>query len=258
MKSITLKLLIVNSIVMATFAVFFLYQMYSRTNQRILQVVNQQAALALQFDLSIRQYMGNVIRPAMYELTNEDEFFPETMSTSYIARSIFEDVQKEFPDYIIKFSSDNPRNPLNQAGPEELKIIDQFNRDPDLKQWEGQIAIGDKEYLAKFSARRMVASCDHCHGDPKDAPASLIEIYGDKAGFYRTPGDVIGLDMVAIPVTKVFERKQFSTFFEHFSEIFFHGVSQILNPKVEKLFFEKVSKIGFAQKTRGARPQASR
>ncbi|MCF6247465.1 MAG: PAS domain S-box protein [Desulfobacula sp.] len=208
MKSITLKLLIINSLVMAAFVILLFYQTYSRTNERILQVVNQQAALALQFDLSIRQYVGNVIRPAMYELINKDEFFPETMSASYIANSIFEDVRKNFPDYIIKFSSDNPRNPLNQAGPEELGIIEKFNKDPGIKYWEGQVVIDNRKYLAKFSARRMVASCSRCHGDPKDAPASLIERYGDKAGFYRTIGDVVGLDMVAIPVAEIFKQKQ--------------------------------------------------
>jgi len=193
---------------MLVFALLFFYQTYSRTNERISQVVNQQAALALQFDLSIRKYVASFIRPAMYELTSEDEFFPETMSTSYIARSIFEDVQKEFPDYIIKFSSDNPRNSLNQAGLEELKIIEKFNKNPQLKQWESQITIDNKKYLAKFSARRMVTSCARCHGDPKDAPASLIEKYGDKAGFYRNIGDVLGLDTVAIPMVKIVDQQR--------------------------------------------------
>ena len=51
----------------------------------------------------------------MYKMVGEDDFVPETMSTSYVARTIFEDVRNEFPNYIIKFSSDNPRNPANQA-----------------------------------------------------------------------------------------------------------------------------------------------
>jgi len=189
------------------FAVLFFYQTYSRTDERITHLVDQQASLALQFDLSIRKYVADFIRPAMYELTKEDEFYPETMSTSYIARSIFEDVRKKFPDYIIKFSSDNPRNPLNQAGPEELIIIGKFNDQPKLKQWEDQIIIDGKKYLAKFSARRMVPSCSRCHGKPEDAPTSLIKRYGDKAGFHRNMGDVLGLDTVAIPMTKIIEQR---------------------------------------------------
>lgn len=66
--------------------------------------------------LAIRsKYVADNIRPLMYKMVGEDDFVPETMSTSYVARTIFEDVRNEFPDYIIKFSSDNPRNPANQA-----------------------------------------------------------------------------------------------------------------------------------------------
>lgn len=208
MRSLTSKLLALNVCVMLTFVILFLYQTYSKTDESIVRLVNQQAALALQFDLSIRQYVANTIRPSMYALTQEDEFYPETMSTSYIARSIFEDVRKKFPDYIIKFSSDNPRNPLNQAGPEELNIIKMFNEQPQLNQWEGNIVIGNEKYIAKFSARRMIESCIRCHGKPEDAPASLVKRYGDKAGFNRKLGDVLGLDTVAIPMTKVIEQRR--------------------------------------------------
>ena len=49
--------------------------------------------MALQFDLAIRKYVAHQIRPRMYKLLKEDEFIPETMSTSYVARAIFEDVR---------------------------------------------------------------------------------------------------------------------------------------------------------------------
>jgi hypothetical protein len=74
----------------------------------------------------------------------------------------------EVADYIIKFSSDNPRNPANQAGKEELKIIEMFNNNPKLKRWNGIISIGGKPYMSKFSARRLEPSCLRCHGNPAD------------------------------------------------------------------------------------------
>ena len=73
------------------------------------------------------------------------------MSTSFVARSIFEKVRKKFPDYIIKFASDNPRNPVNQAGPEELKMIKYFNDNPLNKVWTGEIVIGGREYTLQHS-----------------------------------------------------------------------------------------------------------
>ncbi len=193
------------------FSSFLIFQIYTLTQIRVKEVVEQQAAMALQFDLAIRQYVASYIRPVMYELVGKEEFIPETMSTSYIARAIFEDVRTEFPDYIIKFSSDNPRNPANKAGQEELELIQQFNQNPSMKSWEGEITIDNKPYMAMFSARRMRSSCLLCHGDPQDAPSSMIERYGSTAGFHRTIGDVVGLDTVAVPMTRITEmfRHQF-------------------------------------------------
>jgi len=162
--------------------------------------------MALKFDVAIRDYIAQHVRPVMYKMVGKDDFMPETMSTSFVARTIFEDVRKEFPDYIIKFSSDNPRNPANKAGSEELKIIDYFNDNPQSQRWEGKISINDKPYFAKFRAMRMQAACLGCHGDPENAPASLLKRYGSTAGFHRPLGKVIGMDTIAIPIVKITEH----------------------------------------------------
>ena len=206
MRSITTKLLVSIGIITVCFLAMVMYFSYSLTSRRINEIIEQQASMALQFDLAIRGYVGDYIRPVMYDLVDENEFIVETMSTSYVARSIFEQVRNEFPEYIIKFSSDNPRNPINQAGPEELKVIEYFNKNPQLDRWEGVITIQNKEYMAKFNARRMTKSCLLCHGDPKDAPASMVEKYGPVAGFHRKLGSVIGMDAVAIPTQKITQK----------------------------------------------------
>ena len=206
MKRIASKLTLSIGIVTLIFTVFLLYQTYSLTNRRIREMVEQQTSMALQFDLAIRKYVGHEIRPLMYRLLGENEFIPEAMSTSYVARSIFEDVRGAFPAYILKFSSDNPRNPLNQAGPEELNVIEYLNKNPHLEKWEGEITIDGKHYMAKIRARRMREECLRCHGDPKDAPASLLERYGPVAGFHRPMNEIIGSDTVAIPMEKISEE----------------------------------------------------
>jgi|GEM_PF-1689181 len=205
MDRITTKLLLWLITSTALLLGFLWYHNHSVVDAHFRHVVERQASMALQFDLSIRKYAANTIRPQMSQRVGEDEFIPATMSTSYIARSIFDDVRDEFPGYILKFSSDNPRNPANQAGPEELKIIQYLNENPHQKVWEGIITINGKKYMGKFGARRMTASCLRCHGDPKDAPASLIAQYGDQAGFHRPLGEIIGLDTVAIPLSKISE-----------------------------------------------------
>ena len=203
MKSVEVKFLILIGIFTSLFSFFLLYRTYAEVKRYVKEEVEKEVAIQLKFDLAIRQYIAEKVRPIMYSLVGKDEFIPETMSTSYVARSIFEEVRKEFPDNILKFSSDNPRNPANQAGPEELKMIEYFNNNPQVEKWTGDITLNGKEFIAKFSARRMEESCLPCHGDPADAPSSLLEKYGSTAGFHRPMNEVIGLDTVAVPMSKI-------------------------------------------------------
>ena len=133
MRSIGMKFGIVFGVAWLALAGVLIWRTWANTTERTRAMMDKQAALALEFDLAIRDYVGKEIRPVVRELIGEDEFIPETMSTSFVARSIFERVRKKFPDSILKFSSDNPRNPANQAGPDELAMIDYFNANPHAK-----------------------------------------------------------------------------------------------------------------------------
>ena len=78
--------------------------------------------------------------------------------------------------------------------PDHLEILYHFTIE--------EINLNGRSYRAYFSARRMEEGCLRCHGDPKDAPSSLVARYGDTAGFRRPIGEIIALDMVAIPIDK--------------------------------------------------------
>ena len=201
-KSISIKFLVIVGVIVSLFSAFVLYHTWSDNHSQMNELLAKQSELALQFDLAIREYVEETIRPFAEQHVGQDEFIPETMSTSFVARSIFDKVHKKFPDYVIKFSSDDPRNPNNQAGPEEFEMIQYFNDNPKAQDWAGQIHLNGRPHLVQFSARRMKESCVRCHGDPRDAPQALLKLYGDKAGFHRPVGDVIALDTVAIPVDK--------------------------------------------------------
>jgi hypothetical protein len=137
-------------------------------------LIDQQAALALEFDLAIRDYVGREIRPRMAQCLGPEEFVPETMSTSFVARRVFEGVMRTFPEYILKFSTDHPRNPANRATPDEQRMIDYFRANPQVDRWSGLIELGGEQYSAHFRARRMGNECGQCHGRPEDAPAALV------------------------------------------------------------------------------------
>jgi signal transduction histidine kinase/DNA-binding response OmpR family regulator len=203
MRSIGAKFTIAVGVLAALFSGVVLYRAWSSAKTHTEELTAVQAELALEFDLALREYAGESIRPEVAKLIGEDEFIVEAMSTSHIARSVFEKVQSKFPDHVIKFPSDNPRNPVNKAGPEELNLIEYFRDNPQASRWNGTLDMNGSKYLAYVSAMRMEKSCLRCHGRPEDCPKSLLERYGNTGGFYRKVGDVAGLDVIAIPLDKV-------------------------------------------------------
>ena len=158
--------------------------------------------VALHFDLAIRGYVRDTLRPALGRTTSED-FVPETMSSSFIARRIFEDLNSRSPNYFIKFSSDQPRNPLNRATVAEQEILNFFRDDPAAERWSGELPIDGEQYLVHAVPRRTDESCLRCHGEPDIAPEGLVARYGAEAGFHRSLGDVMAVDMVGVPVAPI-------------------------------------------------------
>jgi signal transduction histidine kinase/DNA-binding NarL/FixJ family response regulator len=173
------------------------HHIHASREQRLL---DSQATLALEFDLAIRGYVAGELRPRVQALVPPDTFEPEVMSSSYIARSVFSQVQARVPGTVLRFSSTNPRNPLNRACPEEERLIEHFRTHPDEQAWQGELVLGDGRYVARATARRMDATCLQCHGDPADAPSALVARYGSVAGFGRQAGELVGLDLVAVPL----------------------------------------------------------
>jgi len=203
MRNIGTKFAAVIAIMVIVFAASVFLQTYFSTRAHVEALAIGRAKLALEFDLAIRAYVAEHVRPEMERRVGPGEFIPETMSTSYVAGRVFDKVRERFPDYVLKFSSDNPRNPNNAAGPAELKILQYFRDHPDEDLWSGRITMDGRPFQAVFSPRRMKQKCLRCHGDPEDAPASLIARYGAEAGFHREVGDVIATDTVAIPLDGV-------------------------------------------------------
>ena len=200
MKTLSLRFLLPFGLAAVLFSALVLYRAYTMSQRHAHELLSQQAALALEFNLAIRDYAAEQIRPVMERLVDKDEFLPETMSTSFISRRIFEMVRKKFPDCVIHFASDNPRNPINKASPDELRMIAFFRQHPQAERRTEEMRIEGRRYLAHFTPKWMKPECLRCHGDPKDAPAALIKRYGATASFHRKVGDVVALDTVAVPL----------------------------------------------------------
>jgi len=179
-----------------------LLQTWCWTCRQIDDTAGRQAHLAVEFGKSLRDYVGQYVRPEMEKRVAPGEFIPEAMSTSFVARSVLEDVRQAFPDTILRFATRNPRNPVNQATPAEEALIQHFEQHPDKDKWSGtmEFCAGGAKYFVCAIPRRFEASCLKCHGQPADAPAALLARYGTVAGFGRSVGE-ISVDLAAVPVS---------------------------------------------------------
>lgn len=203
MKSIGIRFLLPFGLLALAFSAFALHRAHAMSRQHARTLISRQAALALEFNLAIREYAAEHIRPTIEKHAGKDAFARETMSTSFISRSIFEKVREKYPDCIIRFSSDDPRNPINKANSDELRMIEYFRKNPHTGERAEEIRIDGRRYLAHFVPKWVKEECLRCHGDPQDAPAEMIEQYGAEHSFHRVLGDVAGLDTVAIPLDTI-------------------------------------------------------
>lgn len=146
-----------------------------------------------------RTFVREKLRPIVKKIIDKDDFIPEAMSASFVARNQFENFLKDYPDYHVKFASTNPRNPTNIADDIEISIINQFDKDIDLKEWQGVTNRNNKKFYTVAKPFRFKKKCMHCHSDPETAPKTIVETYGKKLGFWRQIGDVT-MYSISVPI----------------------------------------------------------
>ncbi|CAB5105931.1 hypothetical protein D3OALGA1CA_3933 [Olavius algarvensis associated proteobacterium Delta 3] len=151
-----------------------------------------------------RLYVKDVLRPTIADMVSSDDFIPNAMSTTFVGREVMSRLRNRFPHFSYKRASDNPTNPMNRADSLEVEKLTWFRENPDRGEWHGLIRKGDRSYYARFRAILAEAECLRCHGDPKDAPRQMKEIYGTAGGFYYRVGEVVAADTIYIPVDVAF------------------------------------------------------
>lgn len=164
-----------------------------------------------------RTYVKEVLRPRMYEILPEDHFVVEAMSTSFVGRHIMGRVHDRFKNFRYKRASRRPMNPINTADRLELKMIEQFNANPNRSEWSGIVEKEGHAYYTRFRAIHVEAECMRCHGIARQAPPAIIERYGvESKGYGYQVGEVVAADTVYIPVDFYFskiKRQAWLTFF---------------------------------------------
>lgn len=189
----------VGAVMFLVIALFTAFE-YRYLRRHIFEEAYQRTELVLAEVEAMQRYVREVLRPTVRGLLPPHAFLPQAMSTTYVAREVTERFLERYPDYYFKFAALEPRNPANAADGFEREMIERFTRDPANRGWRGTVEREGGVFLVSASPIRMEEPCLQCHGDPRTAPAQLLETYGASRGFGRTVGDIAGIRSVAIPV----------------------------------------------------------
>jgi HAMP domain-containing protein len=171
---------------------------YFILQKNINEDVFEQAKFFLNTMESVRQHVGQVMRPAAQE-NIPGKFDVRLMSTSFAARNVAERLKEKFPEYTFRHVSLNPRNPVNRADNFEGGIIQSFSNSRQSPEAKGFIDKGSEEYFYVAKAVVSEDSCMQCHSQPAVAPKEVVATYGSTAAFGWQPNQVVASLIVYVP-----------------------------------------------------------
>ena len=162
--------------------------------------VMQQAELMMQSASSTRDYTTEELEPLLVTTPAMEQRFLPQIVPAYGATVTFDRMRRRFPDYMYKEATLNPTNLKDRAVDWETDIIEAFRNKPAMKEFVGEreTATGPSLYLAHPIVAD--ASCLQCHSVPSAAPRVMIEKYGSTNGFGWNLNEIIGAQIVSVPM----------------------------------------------------------
>jgi protein-histidine pros-kinase len=178
---------------------------YQLLQENARREVLQEAALMITQATAVRDYTADEVGPLLAAQTGT-RFLPQTIPF-WAAQTAFRKVQKQFPDYSYKEAALNPTNPSDRATDWQADIIDIFKRDGNLAEFVSTRQTPEGPVL---NVSRPVKvddpGCLACHSVPSAAPATMIDLYGATNGFGWKLHDVVGAQIVSVPMRVALER----------------------------------------------------
>ncbi|HEY2344532.1 MAG TPA: diguanylate cyclase [Xanthomonadaceae bacterium] len=181
--------------------------------QNAVKEVEYNSQVLMETALAVRGYTTDNIKPHLDPL-NAQTFLPETVP-AFAATEVVHRLQDRYVGYDYKEAVLNPTNPRDQASDWETQVINRFRDGSAGKEVSGFHGEGVARTMYVARPIRIVKpSCLGCHTTPGMAPASMVRIYGPKNGFGWKLNDIVGMQIVQVPVFYPLEkaRETFASF----------------------------------------------
>ena len=221
------------------------YLSYELLHRNARDEVLRNAGVMMEAALSMRGYTVGHVRPLLP--ADPDKFLPESVP-AFAATEIMTLLRKKYPDYAYKEAALNPTNPRNRAVEWETDIVNSFRTDPGLGEISGMrdTPTGLSLYLARPFQIKDPA-CLACHTTWEMAPPAMVKIYGPANGFGWKLNEVIGAQIVSVPMGLPIRNanRAFVTFISSLALVF-AAVFVILNIMLTQLIVEPITELSAA------------
>ena len=219
------------------------YVSYTVLHKHARDEVLTHAGMMMEAALAIRGYTVKEIRPLL-ALQMKRDFLPQTVP-SYAATQNFAAVRESYPEYTYKEAALNPTNPRDNATDWETDIIQSFRNNPELSEITGERAtpMGKSLYYAR-PIRITNKKCLTCHSTVEAAPETMIKLYGTHNGFGWQMDEVIGSQIVSVPLSLPLAkaRKEFLIFMASLVVIFL-VIFMAINIMLNRLIIRRVREM---------------
>lgn len=235
-----------NLVLLGIFVLGFLiagYISYRALQQNAREEILQNARLMMESALSARTYTTTQVKPL---LDNQMKyvFLPQSVP-AYAATEQFTELRKKHPDYSYKEATLNPSNPRNRAADWEADVVNIFRNTAAQSEVIGErdTPAGRALYLARPIQIKSKACLD-CHSTVDVAPKTMLDLYGSANGFGWKMEEVIGAQIVSVPMSVPIARaeKTFTAFMGSLALVFV-AIFVLLNVMLYTMVIRRVTNL---------------
>ena len=161
--------------------------------------VQNNARLLMESASAVRGYTAGQITKLL-QAQMQQEFLPQAVP-SYSATEVQNALHAKYPEYAYKEATLNPTNPRDRASGWEVDIVGHFRNNAEQKEYVGQrdTPSGPSLYVAR-PLRITNGACLRCHSSVEAAPKTMVARYGPANGFGWQMNEVIGAQIVSVPM----------------------------------------------------------
>lgn len=241
--NLSAKFAIYLSLIILVFCFLTSSVLYQFLKDYVLNEARREAEILLTQIDALGSYVKEELRPSLFKLFREtnikENFILEAMSTTHVRTRVMQRFQTKFKDYDYRRVSTNPINPEHLPNPLETELLERFKKNPNISRWEDVVDFRNEKYLVIAKPVIVEKECLVCHGKVKDAPSSLLKIYPRKGDFLWKEGEIMGVEVVYVPLRGALSEIKNITFI-----IFGFGIFTILFllVTIEGLFWSIVVK----------------